>query len=480
MFEKAGIPSLEDGPNEFIGFDKKNNDVHWKLIGKFQRLAESYRRLRLELDEERATNAKYERLVRPKDDDPFVLVLIDGNNHIFAKDLIKAGKEGGATAAYLLQDSIKRLLCSNLDNEGPGCKVLVRVYADIARLSIALHRAGIAGNESRSLAPFVASFNSTQGAFDFIDVGDTESMEPKVKATFDVFMAHPQCKHIFFGACNDTRHLSLLTPYSGKLDWITLIKGNSFESEFDSLELPVVEIPSVFESCQREEVATVTSLFSTRASDPRPSAKICKYFSKGMCRYGKKCLNVHEITGRTGSTMQQTKGTENLPQAVRNGSVDSSRGLSNGTAEREELIQLNKRGERVDELIPRPPLEAWRLYNMRIGVRKLCAAYHLGGKCSTPNCGYDHSHVDPPVLDVLRYLVRMAPCHKGPACRRAGCYLGHMCQRHNCKGYKPCKFRHYGHYIDREIVKEIPPAKREHEKESIGSDEDLVEPLIIL
>lgn len=61
--------------------------------------------------------------------------------------------------------------------------MLVRVYADIARLSIALHRAGIAGNESRSLAPFVASFNSTQGAFDFIDVGDTESMEPKVKGS---------------------------------------------------------------------------------------------------------------------------------------------------------------------------------------------------------------------------------------------------------------------------------------------------------
>lgn len=64
MFDISGISSVEDGLNEIIGTDKKVHDVHWKLLGKFQRLAESYRRLRLELDEERARNVKYESIIK--------------------------------------------------------------------------------------------------------------------------------------------------------------------------------------------------------------------------------------------------------------------------------------------------------------------------------------------------------------------------------------------------------------------------------
>ncbi|KAL1884468.1 hypothetical protein Plec18167_002056 [Paecilomyces lecythidis] len=192
MFDRSGISSVEDGLNEIIGTDKKVHDVHWKLLGKFQRLAESYRRLRLELDEERARNVKYESIIKSENDYPFVLVLIDGNEHIFTDDLIKAGKEGGATAGYFLQDSIKCLARSRLDKDGDQCKVFVRIYADIARLSLALYRAGISGNESRSLAPFVASFNSAQEGFEFIDVGGTAALGLKAKATLDVFIAHPQ------------------------------------------------------------------------------------------------------------------------------------------------------------------------------------------------------------------------------------------------------------------------------------------------
>lgn len=199
-----------------------------------------------------------------------------------------------------------------------------------------------------------------------------------------------------------------------------------------------------------------------------------------MCRYGKKCLNLHEAMGRIRSTMEQNEGQENKTEVARKNSIDNEILLPEKTGETVDPIKLNKRGERLDEPLPRPSPQAWRMYGLRIGVRKLCAAHHLGGKCLTPNCDYDHTDIDPPVLEVLRYLVRMAPCNRGPGCRRAGCYLGHMCQRHNCKGYKPCRFRHYGHYIDREVAQKVSPVKQGHEKGPTGRDEDSMEPLIIL
>lgn len=144
------------------------------------------------------------------------------------------------------------------------------------------------------------------------------------------------------------------------------------------------------------------------------------------------------------------------------------------------LVPINKNGERVDEFIPRLSTESWKLYNQRIGVHKLCTGHHIGGKCSIESCGYDHNPIEPPVLDVLRYLVRMIPCNHGPTCRREKCYLGHQCQRHNCKGYKPCRFRDYGHYSDREIMQWVPSVEQKQEKLLVAIDEGLLEPLIIL
>jgi hypothetical protein len=55
-----------------------------------------------------------------------------------------------------------------------------------------------------------------------------------------------QCKHIFIAGCHDAGYLSLLTPYRGKADQITLIKAGYFNPEYYALDLSVVDIPSVF------------------------------------------------------------------------------------------------------------------------------------------------------------------------------------------------------------------------------------------
>lgn len=65
---------------------------------------------------------------------------------------------------------------------------------------------------------------------------------------FRLFVDLNQCRHIYFAGCHDTGFGSLLTPYRGRGDRITLLKAASFHRDFESLNLPIKELPSVFMS----------------------------------------------------------------------------------------------------------------------------------------------------------------------------------------------------------------------------------------
>lgn len=97
-----------------------------------------------------------------------------------------------------------------------------------------------------------------------------------VAEMFRLFADNNQCKHIFFAGCHDTGYLSLLTPYRGKTDRITLIKAASYHHDFSSLEFAVRELPSVFMSTQvgGSHIPSPTVL---------PGVKICTHYQKVFC-----------------------------------------------------------------------------------------------------------------------------------------------------------------------------------------------------
>lgn len=49
---------------------------------------------------------------------------------------------------------------------------MVRIYSNILGLSKTMARAGLVGNEARSLSPFASSFTRAQELFDYVDAGD--------------------------------------------------------------------------------------------------------------------------------------------------------------------------------------------------------------------------------------------------------------------------------------------------------------------
>ena len=61
---------------------------------------------------------------------------------------------------------------STMGLQADNCRVMVRVYANMLGLSKAFARAGMVGNEARSVSPFISGFNRAEGLFDLVDAGD--------------------------------------------------------------------------------------------------------------------------------------------------------------------------------------------------------------------------------------------------------------------------------------------------------------------
>ncbi|KAI9923933.1 hypothetical protein MW887_008239 [Aspergillus wentii] len=164
------------GLSSHLGAVVRENQQHHEnlqdLLEKFQGLLQSYNELKSDYEEEKEAREKYKRLARGQERNPFALVLVDGDGYIFKEHLIKKGPEGGIAAARLLSDTIKELLHERLGYLGDQCRIMVRIYSNILGLSKTMARAGLVGNEARSLSPFASSFTRAQELFDYVDAGD--------------------------------------------------------------------------------------------------------------------------------------------------------------------------------------------------------------------------------------------------------------------------------------------------------------------
>ncbi|KAE8355673.1 hypothetical protein BDV28DRAFT_162611 [Aspergillus coremiiformis] len=446
MLGDAEIQALDNNLGTVLRDNQRHHENLQNLLEQFHLLLDNYSRLKSDYEEEKDAREKYKKLARGQ----------------FKDHLIKAGADGGITAARLLSDSIKGLLNDQLGSQADQCRIMVRIYSNILGLSKNLARAGLLGNEARSFSPFAASFTRSQDLFDYIDAGDKkEGADYKIREMFRLFADNNQCKHIFFAGCHDAGYLSLLTPYRGKTDRITLIKSASFHPEYEKLDLLVRELPAVFTSTSPSPMGGNIAATATRP--------VCKHFQKGICRFGKDCTKLHVMPNQQLSKLLDD--TPNQPPSFAIKVRDQeyyARFLPRANPKSQEFIAINKDGERIDTYCPMPPPEEWEMYYRRAKRHKLCNKYQLGGECGNFNCEFDHSPIESACLNVMMYIMRQHLCSKGVGCRSIKCYLGHMCQKDGCKGTKPCKFSRQAHILSLQVTQWGMPI--DHEEESPVSE----------
>lgn len=146
----------------------------------------------------------------------------------------------------MLNNAVKRSLG---DRGLENCRIMVRIYANLAGLSKVLSRSKLCGAEKRSLAPFTANFTRSMELFDCVDSGELkENADHKIRAMFHLFVDHPQYRHIYFAGCHNVGYINELTPYASIRDRITLVRSYALHPEFAKLDLRIEEFPGVFRS----------------------------------------------------------------------------------------------------------------------------------------------------------------------------------------------------------------------------------------
>lgn len=117
--------------------------------------------------------------------DPFVLVLIDGNDMIFHQNLLRQGEHGGQVAANAINNAVLDWARTNIPETPDEVKVVVRVYANVRSIANACVKAEIIAHPSQ-LEDFVLGFTSASPLFDFVDVGTPKgAAEGKVLGEWD-------------------------------------------------------------------------------------------------------------------------------------------------------------------------------------------------------------------------------------------------------------------------------------------------------
>ncbi|KAI9038263.1 zinc finger CCCH domain-containing protein [Aspergillus affinis] len=453
MLAETDIQALDASLASVARQNEQHHDNLQNLLQRFHLLLDDYNRLKSDYEEEKESREKYKKLARGQERNPFVLVLVDGDGCLFKEHLVKAGSDGGITAARLLSDSIKEQVQDRLGAQADQCRIMVRIYSNVLGLSKSLARNGLLGYEARSLSPFAASFTRSQDLFDYVDAGDKkEGADYKIREMFRLFADNNQCKHIFFAGCHDAGYLSMLTPYRGKSDRITLIKAASFHPEYAKLDIPVRELPAVFMNStpggthigngNGNSHVGVGPVFSNHTGPKNvptaPSRPICKHFQKGICRYGNECMKVHIMPSQQ---LSQSKHYVPSPMQSPSKLRDDAyyyKNLPGTWGKYKDHIALNIDDERLDSYCPSPSTDAWDSYNRRIKQHKLCNRHQLSGDCDNPACEFDHGPADDDCLHVMRHILR---------------------QHDGCRGTKPCKFGRHAHTLSLKVMQWVPPVE---------------------
>jgi hypothetical protein len=527
-------------------------------LNQYAVLIDDYKRLKSDYEEEREAREKYKQMAKDQERNPFVLFLVDGDGYVFNESLVAKRGEGGSIAAQMLNDEIKvslrrkglehckqqsefckplygclgshyapeiaPLLPSPSRNTQKGRKqlillvgqVMVRVYANVAGLSKALAKTGLVGGESRSLSPFIASFNRSYGLTEFIDAGELkENADFKLRALLRLYADNTQCKHIYFAACHDVGYISELTPFMGNSTKFTLVNtpGVRFHDEFTKLGMGIEEFRSAFRHSPLDgvtpyrhpnvsvtSVKAVTGLSQVTSPIKQPSGitvptttnhdeqkPVCLFHSLGKCRYGKTCKHSH-IDPQLDKKSNPPQQITDLPSPSSPSAPNKSfMGMGTSTHPSVVLANLPKRADipegcvavnnnnyRLDPYQPPVSADTFSRLKARVDKRRVCNNFHLLGTCDAGDrCEYDHSPLEEETLPALQSLARSQPCPRRGGCRTETCFHGHICQNLECKnrgGKVFCKIPYLAHLEPMSVARYVPGVQKQR-KVTNGSSE---------
>ncbi|KAI9655922.1 MAG: hypothetical protein M1831_004767 [Alyxoria varia] len=453
------------------------------------------------------------RLQMLMDQDPFVLVLIDGDGMIFREDLLNRGEAGGQEAAQALHDSIVACIHTQHPDFPSDTRIAVRVYGNVQTLGDACYKAGLLHRPS-TFSDFAKGFTGFKELVDFIDVGSgTMSTNVKVAETLRLHLFDYHCRQIFFGGSCDDRYTRLLDGYAADhttLSRLSLLEGPPLSFAMQSLPYHKRKLGNLFGMSSLDihsgNISKSDSFNSSYAtcSAGAPMTAGSKSGSQSDTEAAFPRIPSSAVVGGTNDMTPQQSHTQSSsistdsPISMKpspaftwasavskpapadhsgassghNTPAGSSTNLSaigsSGTVRPlsipeppalPEHVPRNRRGQRIDPVIKHDKEEVDRVKRL-----KLCNVHFLRRQCPYGD-GCSHDHKYRPTLNELKTLslvARMAPCVRGSECEDPKCLYGHHCMAPEgrekgklCIFGDGCKFPRDLHGIDRVSVKVV-------------------------
>jgi hypothetical protein len=360
-----------------------------------------------------------------KNNNPFVVVLIDGDCCLFKETFIRQGVEGGKKAAYALRTAILEQ-CGDFAG---NMEVIAKVYANLGGLAKAMRRNGCLEAEE-TLKEFTIGFTQGKATFDFVDVGHgKERADNKIKETAKWNLRNYNCKQILLGISHDAGY----APFLDEL----------FQDESKKRRVTVVEgVPTV-----RELVSTGVNIMNFNDEIFRSE----KLVDKGALR-----TNTSPVTATAPSnTLATSNGNIPTPASSTTSTPANATASYAGAIGAQgaspppkitlpiqpKPVKANARASATPKQPawnpgPRgldPPIKvspaALESIKKRKDNNKLCNNHYLRGPCSKGEaCCFEHKYKPSrDEIDAIAHLARLNPCTSGQDCDVDDCIYGHHC-----------------------------------------------------
>ncbi|KAF2126592.1 hypothetical protein P153DRAFT_297477 [Dothidotthia symphoricarpi CBS 119687] len=490
---------------QFEQYDKEKAKFVNELVARYEYLSQRYEALLSERNREhdwvvawQAEKQQYEKYMknmqRAMADNPFVMVLIDGDGMIFREEFVSDGERGGRRAASQLYAAVQEYIETETTDIPLGARIVCRVYANVRGLGDVLVKTG-AVEYVGQFEDFMRGFTRGKTLFDFIDVGSgKDRADEKIIESFKLFSQDYHCRRLLFGCSHDNGYARVLEESSDKLELLSkvvLLEGVPFEKELVPLPYTTKKFPGLFRDSKLVVWGASNTFFpagpGTPVDSPSPGMKTFNMLSGLPSRFPAPVRG--PMSSLMDSPIPAKASLMNLPRTPSSSTLASdgypalkpapsvnswaakaaappppgSESPVYKPANREEVIARNRIGQRVD-----PPCKDYDKVEVdRIKKIKMCNVHFLRRECP-----YDeqctHLHQYKPTkeeISTLRLVARMAPCQNGSGCQDIKCIYGHRCpapsNKHHVKGTKTCifgeacKFPPELHDIDTNVVKTL-------------------------
>ncbi|KAK0706716.1 hypothetical protein B0T26DRAFT_657086 [Lasiosphaeria miniovina] len=383
-----------------------------------------------------------------KNNNPYVIVLIDGEGLLFKQAFIKQGVEGGKRAAYALRTAI----LTECGEHASDVEVVAKVYANLAGLSKAMRRDGSLENES-DLKDFSLGFTQGKATFDFVDVGHgKERADNKIKESTKWNLRNFNCKQAILGISHDAGY----APFLDEL----------FHDDAARRRVTVLEgFPTV-----RELIATGANILnlnddlfrSDKLVDKVPTSLSLPSAGGGGGVGANGLGNAANGVVGPGTILTPAASATSTPSTAP--ATTWARAISNASPPPQITLPLQPRPVNTparaaaQQAKPAPWNPGPRGVDSPITVvqsaldnikkrkdnNKLCNNHYLRGPCVKGDaCCFEHRYK--PTKDeivAIAFLARLNPCTSGQECEVKDCIYGHHCPsvRDGMCTHPYCKF----------------------------------------